>query len=73
MIDFFIENRSKIAKDISEELFFLHSEAQNMQKQIAEEYLEIEKQYLDHEKYLDDLKGMKNIKEKNLIKQNIIF
>jgi hypothetical protein len=51
----------------------LFTQTQILQKCVAEEYAQIESQFIEQEKHLDRLKNMKCTKEKNLIKNNILF
>jgi hypothetical protein len=71
--EYFAVNRAKVGRDMINETIKLYHETQTMQKQVAEDYIEIEKQFLEQEKHLENLKNMKNSKEKNLMKSGILF
>jgi len=59
--------------DLAEEVFQFHNDTQMMQKQTMQDYLEIETQFLEQEKHIYNIKGMKNLKELNLIKQSLLY
>ncbi len=73
VVDYFANNRARIGKDMINETFNLYNETQLMQKQVAEDYIEIENQFIEQEKHLENFKTMKNTKERNLIKSNFLF
>lgn len=71
--EYFAINRAKVGRDMINETIKLYQEIQIMQKQVAEDYIDIEKQFLEQEKHLENLRNIKNYKEKFLIKSGILF
>jgi len=73
VVDFFAVNRSKKGKEMINEIFLLYNETLLMEKQISEEYFEIENLFADRIKQSEILKSIKNEKERNLLKSNILY
>jgi hypothetical protein len=73
VIDYFITSHDNWAKEIINETFNLYNQSQLMRKMVAEDYNMIEKNYLEQEMHLENLKNMKNTREKNLIKNGFLF
>jgi hypothetical protein len=44
-----------------------------MRKSVAEDYIQIQKNFIEQEVHVENLKNMKNIKEKNLIKNVFLY
>jgi len=44
-----------------------------MRKSIADDYIKIQNNFIEQEMHLENLKNMKNIKEKNLIRNGFLY
>ena len=73
VVEYFINNHNNWAKEIINETFNLYSQSQQMRKIIAEDYNQIEFFFKEQEMHLENLKNMKNTRDKNLIKNGFLF
>ena len=73
LIEYFITSHDNWAKEIINETFNLYNQSQLMRKTVAEDYNMIEKNFIEQEMHLENLKNMKNTREKNLIKNGFLF
>ncbi len=73
VIEYFIDLHDRQAKEIIEETFNHYRQTQIMQKQVMEEYLQVEKIMIEQEQILENLKKNKSNREKKLISCGILF
>jgi hypothetical protein len=73
VVDYYSTNHKTMSKQLISETFNLFSQTQLMQKQVTEDYNQIEKQFVQQEMHLENLKQMKNMKDNKIVKNNILF
>jgi hypothetical protein len=61
------------AKEIINETFNLYNQSQQMRKSVAEDYIKIQNNFIEQELHLENLKNVKNIKEKNLMRNGFLY
>jgi hypothetical protein len=71
--EYFASNHDKKARDMVNEMLAIEKNIKLSQHQIISEYKEIEEELLDREKHMELLKNMKNKKEDNLKRHNLLF
>ncbi len=71
--DYFASSRIKLGKELVNQSFLLYNETQMTQKQLLDDYSEIENIFKTQQNNLEVLKTVRNKKEKNLINSNLLY